>query len=137
MRRAESVAGEGFGLPFPKLPETLLAGVPGAVSDHLSGHSALSTRNHVETPEIEAGLGHIESTMDHGPGTISADGDPANVLDSASKCAIVRGVVKNRPGNVDLGLTSELIPDADEALNRAWRLWHGVAERIDRREPVF
>jgi hypothetical protein len=31
--------------------------------------------------------------MEQGSGTISTDGDPANVSDRASKCAIVRGVV--------------------------------------------
>jgi len=55
IRTAESVAGEGFGLPFPVLPETLLTGVPGAFSDHPSDHSALSTRNYVEAPGIEPG----------------------------------------------------------------------------------
>src|SRR3954469_23561321 len=47
----------------------------------------------MEAPGIEADLGQIESTMEHGSGTIGADGDPANVSDRASKCAIVRGVV--------------------------------------------
>jgi len=31
--------------------------------------------------------------MEHGSGTIGTDGDPAEVSDRASKCAIVRGVV--------------------------------------------
>jgi len=47
----------------------------------------------VEAPGIESALRQIESTMGHGSGTISTDGDPANVSDGASKCAIVRGVV--------------------------------------------
>jgi len=38
-------------------------------------------------------LWQIESTEEHRSGTISPDGDPANVSDRASKCAIVRGVV--------------------------------------------
>jgi len=38
---------------------------------------------------------------------------------------------------VDLDLGSELIPDADEALDRAWRFWRRVAERIDRKQPLF
>jgi hypothetical protein len=38
-------------------------------------------------------LVQIESTEEHRSGTISTDGDPANVSDRASKCAIVRGVV--------------------------------------------
>jgi len=47
----------------------------------------------VEAPGIEADLWQIESTEEHRSGTISTDGDPANVSDRASKCAIVRGVV--------------------------------------------
>jgi hypothetical protein len=47
----------------------------------------------VEAPGIEPGLGQIESTMEHGSGTISTDEDPADVSDGASKCAIVRGAV--------------------------------------------
>jgi hypothetical protein len=35
----------------------------------------------------------MEGTMEHGLGTISTDGDPADVSDRASKYAIVRGVV--------------------------------------------
>jgi hypothetical protein len=31
----------------------------------------------VEAPGIEAGLRQIESTMEHGSGTIGTDGDPA------------------------------------------------------------
>jgi len=31
--------------------------------------------------------------MEHGSGTIGTDGDPAEVSDRASKCAIARGVV--------------------------------------------
>ena len=42
---------------------------------------------------FEPGLRQIESTMEHGSGAISTDGDPADVSDSASKCAIVGGVV--------------------------------------------
>jgi hypothetical protein len=47
----------------------------------------------VEAPEIEPGLRQIESTTEHGSGTIGTDGDPANVSNRAPKCAIVRGVV--------------------------------------------
>jgi hypothetical protein len=47
----------------------------------------------VEEPGIEAELRQIESTMEHGSGTIRTDADPADVSDRASKCAIVRGVV--------------------------------------------
>jgi hypothetical protein len=47
----------------------------------------------VEAPGIETDLWQIESTMEHESGTIGTDGDPANVSDRASKCAIVRGVV--------------------------------------------
>jgi integrase len=54
IRTAESVR-EGFGLPFPRLPETLLSGVPGPGSDRLSDHPELTMRNHVEAPGIEPG----------------------------------------------------------------------------------
>jgi len=47
----------------------------------------------VEAPGIEPDLGQIESTMEHGSGTISTDGDPGDMSDRASKCSIVRGVV--------------------------------------------
>jgi integrase len=52
IRTAESVR-EGFGKPFPSLPDTLLKGVPGAGIDHSIDHSALSIRNFVEAPGIE------------------------------------------------------------------------------------
>jgi hypothetical protein len=42
---------------------------------------------------LKPDLWQIESTKRHQSGTISTDGDPANVSDRASKCAIVRGVV--------------------------------------------
>jgi hypothetical protein len=47
----------------------------------------------VEAPGIEADSGQAEITMEHQSGTISIDADPADVSDSASKCAIVRRVV--------------------------------------------
>ena len=47
----------------------------------------------VGAPGIETDLWQIESTEEHRSGTISTDGDPADVSDRASKCAIVRGVV--------------------------------------------
>jgi hypothetical protein len=47
----------------------------------------------VEAPGIEPELRQIESTEEHRSGTISTDGDPANVSDRASKCAMVHGVV--------------------------------------------
>jgi hypothetical protein len=47
----------------------------------------------VEAAGIEAELRQIESTMEHGLGTISTDGEAADVSNCASKCAIVRGVV--------------------------------------------
>jgi len=42
---------------------------------------------------MEPDLWQLESTMEHGLATISTDGDPANVSDRGSKCAILRGVV--------------------------------------------
>jgi len=47
----------------------------------------------VEAPGIEADLGQIESTKRHPSGTIGTHGDPANLSDRASKCAMVHGVV--------------------------------------------
>jgi len=47
----------------------------------------------VEAPGIEADSGQLQITEEHRSGTISTDGDPANVSDRAPKCAIVRGVV--------------------------------------------
>ena len=47
----------------------------------------------MEAPGIETHLWQIESTEAHRSGTISTDGNPANVSDRASKCAIVRRVV--------------------------------------------
>ena len=47
----------------------------------------------MEAPGIEPDLWQIESMKEHRSGTISTDGDAANVSDRASKCAIVRGVV--------------------------------------------
>ena len=47
----------------------------------------------MEAPGIEPDLWQIESTKRHQSGAISTDGDPANVSDRASKCAIVRRVV--------------------------------------------
>jgi|GEM_PF-1331636 len=47
----------------------------------------------VEAPGIETDLRQIESTKEHRSGTISTDGDSANVSDRASKWPIVRGVV--------------------------------------------
>jgi hypothetical protein len=47
----------------------------------------------VEAPGIEADFRQAEITMEHQSGTISTDGDSANVSDRAPKCAIVRGVV--------------------------------------------
>ena len=47
----------------------------------------------MEAPGIEADLWQIEITIEHGSGTIGTDGDPADVSERASKCAIVRDVV--------------------------------------------
>ena len=47
----------------------------------------------MEAPGIETDLGQIESTKEHRSDTIRTDGDPADVSNCASKCAIARGVV--------------------------------------------
>jgi hypothetical protein len=47
-------------------------------------------------------LWQIESTEEHRTGTISTDGDPANVSDRASKCATVRGLVTESSGAYEL-----------------------------------
>jgi integrase len=54
IRTAEAVR-EGFGRPFPKLPDTLLKGAPGLGNDHSNDHPELTMRNYVEAPGIEPG----------------------------------------------------------------------------------
>jgi len=58
IRTAEAVR-EGFGLPFPALPDTLISGAPGAVNDGAIArpivHPLLTMRNYVEAPGIEPG----------------------------------------------------------------------------------
>ena len=75
---------------FPPLPLTLLSPLNG-LANRRNDPQAVDIV--VEAPGIETDLGQIESTMEHGSGTIGTDGDPADVSDRASKCAIVRGVV--------------------------------------------
>jgi hypothetical protein len=92
IRTAEAVR-EGFGRPFPRLPDTLLKGAPGLVNDRSIDHPELTTGNYVEAPGIEADSGQPEITIQYQSGTISTDAEPANASDRASKCAIVRDVV--------------------------------------------
>jgi hypothetical protein len=76
----------------------------------------------------------IANAMKH---CVTRNRDRLDASGLATTTLHVSVTIDGRAPNVDLGLTSELIPDADEALDRAWRFWHGVAERIDRREPLF
>jgi hypothetical protein len=93
---------------FPELPENLIKPPEpsevrkvGRLSQKLSQELQV-VETIVEAPGIEADLGQIESTERHRSGTISIDGDPANVSDRASKCSIVRAVVteSSEPSNV-------------------------------------
>ena len=81
----------------------------------------------MEAPGIEADLRQIESTEEHRSGTISTDGDPANVSDRASKCAIVRGVV------TESSEAYELSNVVETALARALR-FGGGGEAVGRRD---
>ena len=56
----------------------------------------------MEAPGIEPDLWQIESTEEHRSGRISTDGDPANVPDRASKCAIDRRDVTESSGAYEL-----------------------------------
>ena len=90
----------------------------------------------VEAPGIETNSGQLEITMEHQSGTISADGDPANVSDRASKCAIVRGVATESSEPYELSNVGET------ALARAlvlaaepgrWDVVMRIAEELARR----
>ena len=94
----------------------------------------------MEAPGIEPDLRQSESTEEHRSGTISTDGDPANVSDRTSKFAIVSGVVTESSDAYEL---SNVV---DTALARALLLaaeagrWHLVgriaAELEGRRTEV-
>jgi hypothetical protein len=93
----------------------------------------------VEAPGIEPDLWQIESTMEHGSGTISTDGDPANVSDRASKCAIVRGVVTESSEAYELSnvletaLAKALVLAAEA---KRWDVVMQIAEELGRRGGV-
>ena len=78
-------------------------------------------------------LWQIESTEEHRSGTISTDGDPANVPDRASKCAIVRGVVTESPDAYELsnvvetGLARALVLAAEA---RRWDVVMQIADEL-------
>jgi hypothetical protein len=90
----------------------------------------------VEAPGIEADLGQIESTMEHGLATISTDEEPGNVSDRASKCAIVRGVVTESSeayelSNVDETALARALVLAAEA--KRWDVVLQMAEELQGR----
>jgi len=91
----------------------------------------------VEAPGIEPGLRQIESTMEHQSGTIGGDGDPADVSDRASKCAIVCGVVteSSEPYElanvVETALARALVLAAEA---KRWDVVAQIAEELCRRQ---
>ena len=90
----------------------------------------------MEAPGIEADLWQIESTKRHQAGTISTEGDPANVSDRASKCAIVRGVVTESSeayelsNVVETALARALVLAAEA---RRWDVVMQIADQLRRR----
>jgi hypothetical protein len=92
----------------------------------------------VEAPGIEADSGQSEITMEHQSGTISTDADPANVSDSAPKCAIVRGVVTESSeayelsNVVETALARALVLAAEA---KRWDVVMQIAEELGRRRP--
>ena len=90
----------------------------------------------MEAPGIEPDLWQIESTMEHRSGTISTDGDPADVSDRASKCAIVRGVVTESSeayelsNVVETALARALVLAAEA---RRWDVVMQIAEELQGR----
>ena len=90
----------------------------------------------MEAPGIETDLRQIESTKEHRSGTISTDGDPANVSDRASKCAIVRGVVTESSEGYELSnvvetaLAKALVLAAEA---KRWDVVSQIAEELRRR----
>jgi len=94
----------------------------------------------VEAPGIETDLWQIESTMKHGSGTIGTDGDPADVSDRASKCAIVRCVVTESSGTYELSnvvetaLAKALVLAAEA---KRWDVVAQIARELERRATAF
>jgi len=90
----------------------------------------------VEAPGIEPDLGQNESTEEHRSGAISTDGDPADVSDRASKCAIVRGVVTESSEGYELSnvvetaLAKALVLAAEA---RRWDVVSQIADELQRR----
>ena len=90
----------------------------------------------MEAPGIEPDLWQIESTMEHGSGTIGTDGDPADVSNRASKCAIVRGVVTESSeayelsNVVETALARALVLAAEA---KRWDVVMRIAEELGRR----
>lgn len=90
----------------------------------------------MEAPGIEAELRQIESTMERRSGTISTNGDPANVSDRASKCAIARGVVTasseayELSNVVETALARALVLAAEA---KRWDVVMQIAEELGRR----
>ena len=88
----------------------------------------------MEAPGIESGLRQIESTMEHESGTIGTDGDPAEVPDRASKCAIVRGVVTESSEGYELSNVVETALARALVLAAEAKRWDVVTQIADELE---
>ena len=85
----------------------------------------------MEAPGIEPDLGQTESTEEHRSGTISTDGDPANVSDRASKCAIVRRDVTESSEAYELSNVVETALARALVLAAEAKRWDVVAQIAD------
>ena len=88
----------------------------------------------MEAPGIETDLWQIESTEEHRSGTLSTDGDPADVSDRASKCATVRGVVTESPDPYELSNVVETALAKALLLAAEGERWDIVARIADELE---
>ena len=90
----------------------------------------------MEAPGIEPDVWQIETTEVHRSGTISTDGDPANVSDRASKCAIDRGDMTESSGGYELSnvvetaLAQALVLAAEA---KRWDVVIQIADELRRR----
>jgi hypothetical protein len=95
-----------------------------------------SLRFSVEAPGIEADSGQPEITFEHRSGAISTDAHPADVSDTAPKCAIVRGVVTESSeayelsNVVETALAKALVLAAQA---QRWDVVAQIAEELRRR----
>ena len=82
----------------------------------------------MEAPGIETDSGQLEITMMHQSGTISTEGDLADVSDRAPKCAIVRGVVTESSEAYELSNVVETALARALALAAEAKRWDVVAQ---------